>query len=134
MPNLAKCYQTQSCQKWSYVYRILTNASREYIRKCSCHLRAFRATADVANYGKSVIVPKVAIFGNLWEAGFAIFGKLYGLPELERKIWQCIRIAKNGKTCWAKLPFLATLFTKSCQKWQLLVTPKLLLNIAHFNQ
>ena len=86
MPNLANVYQTQSCQKWSYVYRILTNASREYIRKCSCHLRAFRAIADVANYGKSVIVPKVAIFG-----------KLYGLPELEEKIWQCIKIAKMVK-------------------------------------
>ena len=36
-----------------------------YIRKCSCHLRAFRATADVANNGKSVIASKVAIFGNL---------------------------------------------------------------------
>ena len=35
------------------------------IRKCSCHLRAFRATADVTNNGKSVIASKVAIFGNL---------------------------------------------------------------------
>ena len=42
--------------------------SIEYIRKYSCHLRAFRAVADVANYGKSVVVPKVAIFGNFWEA------------------------------------------------------------------
>ena len=66
------------------MYRILTNASREYIRKCSCHLRAFRAIADVANYGKSVIVPKVAIFGNLWEASFARFGEVYGLPELAK--------------------------------------------------
>ena len=96
MPNLAKCYQTQSCQKWSYVYRILTNASREYISKCSCHLRAFRAIADVANYGKSVIVPKVAIFGKLWKAGFANFGKLW--------------IARIGKKNLA--------MHKDCQKWQ----------------
>ena len=65
-----------------------------------------RAIAAVANNnGKS---PKVGIFGNLWEASFADFGKFYESPELERKIWQCIKIAKNGKTCWAKLPFLAT--------------------------
>ena len=34
------------------------------VYKYSCHLRAFRATADVANNGKSVIASKVAIFGN----------------------------------------------------------------------
>ena len=78
MPNLAKCYQTPS-GKNGHVYRILTNAAREHIRKCSCHLRAI---ADVAKY---VIVPKVAIFGNLWEASFATFDKCYELPELERK-------------------------------------------------
>ena len=34
MPNWHNVmYQTQSCQKWSYVYRILTNASRKYIKK-----------------------------------------------------------------------------------------------------
>ena len=37
------------------------------VYKCSCHLRAFRATADVANNGKSVIASKVAIFGNFME-------------------------------------------------------------------
>ena len=62
----------------NYVYTILTNASRKYTRRYSCHLSAFRAIANVANYGKSVIIPKDAIFGNLWEASFANFGKSYG--------------------------------------------------------
>ena len=48
----------------NYVYIVFTNASRKY----SCHIRAFRAIANVTNHGKSVIVPKVVIFGNLWEA------------------------------------------------------------------
>jgi len=66
-------------------------------------LRAFRATADVANNGKSVIASKVAIFGNF---------KRQVLPILAI-LW----IARIGKK------YLA--LYKGCQKWQLLKTPKL---------
>ena len=37
----------------------------------------------------------------------------------------CIKVANNGKSPLAKLPFLATFVSKSRQKWQLLKTPKL---------
>ena len=52
MPNLAKCYQTQTCQK--YTKSLQLTASRECIRKHSCHLRDFRAIVDVVNNNKSV--------------------------------------------------------------------------------
>ena len=69
----------------NYVYRILTNASKEYTSTVVIR-RAFRAIAVVANNGKSVIVPKVAIFGNLWEATFANFWQILWMPESTRNV------------------------------------------------
>ena len=133
MLNLAKCYLTQSCQKWSYLYRILTNASREYISKCSCHLRAFKAIADVANYGKSGIVPKVAIFGNLRRQVLPLLANFMDCQNQEKNLamhknYQKWQLKLAGQSCHFWQLLVATLFNKSCQKWQILVIPKVAKN------
>ena len=54
------------------------------------------------------------------------------LPELQRKIWQCITIAKNGKTIVDKLPTMASQCDSSyCANYQCM--PTLLLYILQYS-